>query len=63
MKRFKIDFHDNSTMWPYGLYFRRPCWHQFITGLTWWDRIGMYETRDQVIEFYEKIKNLPEYLD
>lgn len=62
MKRFKIDFYASSFA-PFALYFRRPCWHRFLTGLTWWEKIDRFETRDAAMTYYEKIKDLPEYLN
>lgn len=62
MQRFKIDFHWSSYA-PFGLYIRRPCWHHFITGLSWWECTDHFQTRDEAAAQYEKIKALPEYLD
>jgi hypothetical protein len=57
--RFKID-HYHSTYSPYALYIRcRGGW-------LWrgkWERIDCFQTRDDAKAMYEKIKDLPEYLD
>ena len=54
--RFKIDFYDFVEM-PYGLY--------FDDGSRWrpdWRRVNSYKTKEEALAFYEKIKDLPEYL-
>ena len=54
--RFKIDFYDYVDR-PYGLY--------FDDGGRWspnWRRVNSYETKAEAMAFYDKIKDLPEYL-
>jgi hypothetical protein len=54
--RFKIDFDDYPKV-PYGLYFDQ--------GGYWrrdWRRVCSYETKAEALAFYDKIKDLPEYL-
>lgn len=62
MQRFKIDFIA-SKYTPYGLYFKRPCWHRRLTGLMWWEEVERFETHETAKAYYDKIKGLPEYLD
>lgn len=63
MKRFKIDLWSSSAYSPFALYVARPCWHRWLTGLTWWDAIDRFDTRDKAMAHYDLIKDLPEYLD
>jgi hypothetical protein len=54
--RFKIDFYDYEDR-PYGLY--------FDDGSRWranWRRVNSYKTKEEALAFYDKIKDLPEYL-
>jgi len=54
--RFKIDFSDYSSQ-PYALFFDE--------GGYWrprWRRVDTYKTQDEARAFYEKVKDLPEYL-
>lgn len=62
MKRFKIDLVCSSYAF-FGLFVRRPAWHRRFTGMMRWEKVERFETRDKAREFYEKIKDLPEYLD
>lgn len=55
--RFKIDLYD-SFRDPFALYVERKT----LFGSKW-DYIDRFETRDKAKAFYEKIKDLPEYLD
>jgi hypothetical protein len=56
--RFKIDLYD-SHGFPFGLYALRK-WS------TWrpagWVHIDHFASREEAKEYYEKIKDLPEYL-
>lgn len=54
--RFKIDFYDYVEK-PYGLYFD----HGGFWGPEW-RRVNSYATQDEARAFYDKIKDLPEYL-
>lgn len=57
MKRFKIDFRKSYTgSYPVGLFFRRVKWMP-------WRQLDMFETVEAARASYEKIKDLPEYLD
>lgn len=54
--RFKIDFNDYSGE-PYALY--------FDAGGYWrpnWRRVNTYKTKEEALAFYDRIKDLPEYL-
>jgi len=55
--RFKIDFYDSDYS-PFALYRRER--HMFFDK---WHVIDRRATRDKCREFYEKVKDLPEYLD
>jgi len=54
--RFKIDIYSNSVYF-YGLYVRRVHWFSEE-----WVLLQSFQTRDAAKEYYEKIKDLPEYL-
>ena len=56
-QRFKIDYYDSSWS-PFALYRCHP-------GLFWnnWVVIDRFETREKCRELYERVKDLPEYLD
>jgi len=58
MKRFKIDYYDSSYM-PFALYFAHPRWFGTVS----WRVIDRFPTRDECKALYDKIKDLPEYLD
>jgi hypothetical protein len=60
--RFKIDSWDSSYL-PFALYRKKPKWHAPLTGACRWEMVESFENRDLAAAFYEKIKNLPEYLD
>jgi hypothetical protein len=60
--RFKIDFNGMRSL-PFELFYRRLCWHRFVTGLTWWERVDCFSDRTECVALYEKIKDLPQYLD
>lgn len=53
-QRFKIDFQDSYG--TYGLFYTR--------GWLWptWYLIVSYKTKQEALDFYEKIKELPVYL-
>lgn len=55
--RFKIDLY-HSSLDPFALYVERKT----LFGSKW-SYIERFETRDKAKEYYEKIKDLPEYLD
>lgn len=57
MKRFKIDLYG-STVCPFGLFFAKKT----LFGVNW-IYLDHFETQEKAKEFYEKIKDLPEYLD
>jgi hypothetical protein len=54
--RFKIDFYQSSYA-PFGFYVRRASWFG-----SRWERLDRFETKEAAQEFYDKIKDLPEYL-
>ncbi len=54
--RFKIDFYDSSFC-PFALYFAERGYFSVN-----WRRLQTFETQEKAKEFYEKIKDLPEYL-
>ena len=58
MTKFKIDLRISSSMsFPFGLYF----WHAgWLRGR--WVEINYFEDREKARAFWEKIKDLPEYL-
>lgn len=57
MKRFKIDYY-NSNYAPFALYTREySLWGEK------WTIIDRFETIEKAKEFYEKIRDLPQYLD
>lgn len=62
MKRFKIDVYDFHAL-PFALYVKRTKWHSRFTGSVSWKKVDIFQTRDDVKSHYEKIKDLPEYLD
>ena len=56
--RFKIDIYRSYTNY-FGLYVRRPGgWIRQDT----WEVLESFPTREGAMAFYEKIKDLPEYL-
>lgn len=54
--RFKIDLY-NSTFRPFGLYFAK----RRLLGVDW-KHVDSFETKEDAMTFYEKIKDLPQYL-
>ena len=55
--RFKIDVYNSSTYF-FGLYV-----HRRFGWMIWrWEMLQTFQTRDEAISLYEKIKDLPEYL-
>jgi hypothetical protein len=56
-KRFKIDIYLSSYR-PFGLYFAE----RSLFGMKW-KQIDSFEDREKALAFYEKIKDLPQYLD
>lgn len=54
--RFKIDFIPSSYA-PFALYWRKPTWFGGS-----WVRLYTFKTQADARELYEKIKDLPEYL-
>lgn len=65
MTKFKIDLSESTSgsRWPVALFVRRRCWHTWFTNIVWWERLSIWETRDEAFEAYNKVKSLPEYLD
>ncbi len=57
-QRFKIDF-CGSVHFPFGLFFAKQKWW----GGENWRLVESFDSRQQALDFYEKIKNLPEYLE
>lgn len=57
MRKFKIDL-TRYTSSPYGLYY----WKQSFIGFGKWRYIEAFSIRDEAKAYYEKIKDLPEYL-
>jgi hypothetical protein len=56
--KWKIDFYD-SCYRVFGLYFNvKNCF-----GFRKWKLIEAFEKREQAKALYDKIKDLPEYLD
>ncbi len=54
--RFKIDY-DGGFYLPFALFFYELSW--------WggkWKRLASFETTDKAKQYYELIKDLPEYL-
>jgi hypothetical protein len=56
MNRFKIDAGYDSY-YPFDLFVRG----RYLGGWRW-RRIGYFKTKEEALELYEKIKDLPEYL-
>jgi hypothetical protein len=54
--RFKIDFHEAYR--PFALFYRKWTWRGEK-----WARVDVFDTKEAAKEFYDKIKDLPEYLD
>jgi Uri superfamily endonuclease len=57
MERFKIDFSGHGSC-PYGVFVRVK---RFMASDAW-ERIDYFSTRKEAMNFYEAIKDLPEYL-
>lgn len=55
--RFKIDFNGAGSYCAFALFFRKPT----LFGSKW-VRIDTFESIAKAKEFYENIKDLPEYL-
>jgi hypothetical protein len=53
--RFKIDFNDYFNE-PFALYFDEGGWRPI------WRKVNSYKTKDEAVAFYDKVKDLPEYL-
>jgi hypothetical protein len=54
MRRFKIDISDYTGSRQFGL-FIRVCWG--------WQEIDSFKAKEEARAMYEKIKDLPEYLN
>ena len=54
--RFKIDIYG-SSYYLFALFINRSSWFREE-----WEVVERFETRDKAKEYYEKIKDLPEYL-
>jgi hypothetical protein len=63
--RFKID-HSGMSSIPFGLFVRRlepvMCFGLFAPHESW-GLLSIFETREEALAAYDKVKNLPEYLD
>lgn len=57
MKRFKIDLTDWAR-YPYGFFVLRKGWF-----CDKWEKLDSFQTREEAMTLYERIKDLPEYLD
>jgi hypothetical protein len=60
--RFKIDFYESSYA-PFALYHARRHCLTWLTGGVDWYVIERNESKEPLIALYEKVKDLPEYLD
>lgn len=56
-KRFKIDIYI-SPYRPFGLYYAEHGWLSIQ-----WRLLDSFDEREKAAAFYEKIKDLPQYLD
>ncbi len=56
--RFKITFYDSPSS-PFALYYRE---RRSFFRADRWTYLQNFETRDLAVAFYDKIKDLPEYL-
>ncbi len=58
--RFKIDTEGYSLVWPFHLFVKEKT--RFLPPFYRWKKLGSFTTREEAKSFYEKIKDLPEYL-
>lgn len=60
-QRFKIDLYD-SCKFPFALYHKTTRKRLWRGDEVEWNRLDIFEEKDQAMAFYERVKDLPIYL-
>lgn len=60
--RFKIDFARFSNGRPFALYHWERSWIGIFGDTYGWAEVASFKTIEEATEFYDNVKNLPEYL-